>query len=128
MDHRHAQRGHSTRRFRITFRVSELEQSALRRAADRSGLQLSSYVRAAVLSVKPLRAARRPSVETTLLVRILDRLGTIASTVRALSLAFSVQSGVTLPTIERDLLRSLSELRALRPELLQGLGRRPPIA
>lgn len=124
MDHA----GASHRRFRITFRVSELEHQALKAAADNSGLQLSSYVRAAVLSAKPLRSARRPSVETTLLVRILDRLGTIASTMRVLSLMFTAQSGMCLPNIERDLLRSLAELRSLRPELLQALGRRPPPA
>ncbi|WP_143270867.1 plasmid mobilization protein [Bradyrhizobium brasilense] len=118
--------GAERRRFRITFRVSALEHETLTTAADKSGLQLSSYVRAAALSAKPLRAARRPSVEATLLVRVLDRLGTIASTLRALSLLYSARSGTALPTIERDLLRSLSELRLLRPELLLALGRRPP--
>jgi uncharacterized protein (DUF1778 family) len=117
--------GADRRRFRITFRVSALEHQTLKAAADNSGLQLSSFVRATVLAAKPLRSARRPSVETVLLVKVLDRLGIIASSMRALLLVFTVRSGVALPAVERDLSRTLSELRALRPELLHALGKRP---
>ena len=98
----------------------------MRDAADRAGLEVSSYVRATVLDSKPLRSARKPSVETALLVKVLDRLGKIASTIRALSLIFSAQSGQAMPVVERDLSRSLVELRKLRPELLAALGKRPP--
>jgi hypothetical protein len=119
---------HSTdgqrRRFRITIRVSSTERQTLDQEAARCGITLSAYARNALLRAKPLRTARRPSVEITLLVSVLDRLGTIASAIRAISLLFSVKSGVELASIERDLLRSLTELRALRPVLLQALGKR----
>jgi hypothetical protein len=112
------------RRFRITIRVSPKERETLDQEAARCGITLSAYARNALLEAKPLRSARRPSVETALLVSVLDRLGTLASAIRAISLLFSVKSGVELPSIERDLLRSLTELRALRPVLLQALGKR----
>lgn len=112
------------RRFRITIRVSFPERQVLDHEAARCGITLSAFARNALLSVKPLRSARKPSVETALLVSVLDRLGIIASAVHAISPLFSAKSGVTLPSIERDLLRSLTELRALRPVLLQALGKR----
>ena len=112
------------RRFRITIRVSGSERHALGQEAARCGITLSAYARNALLGTKPLRSARRPSVETTLLVSVLDRLGTIASAVHVISLLFAAKSGIAMPSIERDLLRSLTELRALRPVLLQALGKR----
>lgn len=114
------------RRFRITIRVSLSERQTVEAAASRTGITLSAYARHALLGAKPLRAARRPSVDVSLLVSVLDRLGGIASTMRAVSCLLSARAALALPSsMERDLARSLLELRALRPQLLRALGKRP---
>lgn len=114
------------RRFRITIRVTLSERQAVDAAASRSGITLSAYARHALLGAKPLRAARKPSVDMSLLVSVLDRLGGIASTIRAVSCMLSARAADALPPfMERDLARSLIELRSLRPQLLRTLGKRP---
>ncbi|WP_375414132.1 hypothetical protein [uncultured Bradyrhizobium sp.] len=112
------------RRYRITIRVSASERLGLDEAARRAGITLSAYARHALLGAKPLRAARRPSVEAALMVGLLDRLGGIASTMRALACMLNARTGETMPVLERDLSRSLIALRALRPQLLAALGKR----
>jgi hypothetical protein len=112
------------RRFRITIRLSSAERRWLDQEAERCGITLSAFARNALLCVKPLRSARRPSAQTSLLVRILDRLGTVVSALRGISLQFTATLGEDLPSVQRELLRTLAELRALRPPLLQALGKR----
>ena len=116
------------RRFRITIRVSFAERAALDEAARRSGITLSAHARRTLVDAKPLRASRRPSVEASLLVSVLDRLGCIASNLSCIACTLQVGSPASLPSTERDLARSLVELRNLRPLLLQVLGKRvkPP--
>lgn len=114
------------RRFRITIRVSLPERLSLDAAAVRCGITLSAYARHALLGAKPPRAARRPSVDSSLLVSVLDRLGGIATTMRAISCVLAAKTALALPeAMERDLARSLLELRTLRPQLLRALGKRP---
>jgi hypothetical protein len=108
------------RRFRITIRVTPKELAAIDGAAKRSGITVSAYARRVILGAKPLRAARRPSVEASLLVRVLDQLGRIVHQVATFNLP-----APKLGTTERDLSRCLTELRALRPLLLRALGKRP---
>lgn len=112
------------RRFRITIRITAGERQALLEAAQRACLTLSAHIRRLLTGARPPRAARRPPVEAALLVGALDRLGTIASTLTRI--ACTLQVGACLPGTERDLARSLTELRALRPILLQALGKRAP--
>jgi uncharacterized protein (DUF1778 family) len=117
--------GERQRRSRISIRVSVEERSALQQGASRSGLSLSGYVRCVLLGAKPLRAARRPRVETALLVQILDRLGVVASNLLQITAAISTGAYSLMPSCERDLSRCLLELRSLRPALLGALGKRP---
>jgi hypothetical protein len=115
-----------TRRFRITIRLSGIERQQLTEAAKRSGLTLSSYARSVLVGAKPQRAARRPAVETLLLVRALTRLGLIASALSDISAA-ARQAGTELclmPTTEREIARCLRELRPCRAQLMQALGRK----
>lgn len=118
------------RRLRITVRVSRTERAALDAAAERSALTLSAYARAILTSAKPLPAARRPPVEAALLARVLGQLGKIGSNLNQIAhAANSIASGVSLmPFSERELLRSLAELRTIRPQLLAALGRAPSSA
>ena len=114
------------RRFRITIRLSGIERQNLIDAARRSGLTFSSYARAVLVSAKPLRAARRPVVETVLLARVLTRLGIIASALSEIAAAARrAGSGLTLmPSTERELAHCLRELRPCRSQLMRALGRR----
>lgn len=115
------------RRFRITIRVSLAERTAIDRAAKRSGVTLSAYARRALVNAKPLRAARRPTVEASLLVGVLDRLGCVASNLTRIACTLEMGSTVSLPGAMRDLSRSLTERRTLRPLLLLALGKRVTI-
>ncbi len=114
--------GDPIRRFRITIRVSARERSAVEAAASRAGISLSAYTRRILLHAKPLLAARRPSVEASLLVRVLDQLGRIGAGIRRIEVA--LENGPVPDSTGRDLARSLAVLRALRPVLLRALGRR----
>jgi hypothetical protein len=112
------------RRFRITIRVSLIERATISAAAERCGVSLSAYARRVLVDAKPSRAARRPAVEASLLVSVLDRLGCVASDLRRITCALQACSSAVMPGTERDLARSLTELRNLRPVLLRALGRR----
>jgi hypothetical protein len=110
------------RRCRLSLRVSTPERSCVDAAAERAGLCLSDYLRRIVLGAPPLRARRRPPLETRLAAQLLVQLGAIASQLHAI-----MQSSGTPLTIstERDLARALSALRECRLRLLKMLGRRP---
>jgi hypothetical protein len=114
------------RRFRITIRLSSIERQQLTDAARGSGLTFSSYARAVLVSAKPLRAARRPVVETVLLARVLTRLGIVASALSEIAAAARrAGSELTLmPSTERELAYCLRELRPCRSQLMRALGRR----
>jgi hypothetical protein len=112
------------RRFRITLRVTADERRSLTVAARRSGLCLSAFIRLALLRVKPMRAARRPAVETELLAALLTSLGEIATLLHQIAKSVSVSGNSLLPSIERDLLRTLGSLRGLRSDLLRAMGRK----
>jgi hypothetical protein len=114
------------RRSRITIRLSSVERQQLTDAARRCGLTFSSYARAVLVGAKPLRAARRPAVETVLLARVLARLGVIASALSEIAItARSAASELTLlPSTERDLGHCLRELRPCRSQIMRALGRR----
>ena len=109
------------RRFcRVSLRVSLREKSTIETAATRAGYCLSDYLRRVVLAAKPLRARRRPPLESYLAARLLVQLGAIASELRAIARAATELT----PFIERELARSLDDLRDCRRWLLNALGRR----
>jgi hypothetical protein len=116
--------GERRRRFRITIRLASDERLAVHSAAIRRGVNVSAYARMVLLGVKPERAARRPAIDTTLVVQMLDRLGAIASSLIAVAVAAQTKSCILMPSFERDLYRCLRELRGLRPQLLKALGKR----
>lgn len=114
------------RRFRITVRLSAEERNALDAAAESSALTLSDYVRCVLTGSKPLPAARKPTVEASLLARVLARLGQTSSSLsRIADAAGKAPVGVPLmPFLERELLRTLTDLKACRSQLMDALGRR----
>jgi hypothetical protein len=116
----------SKRRYRICFRVTAVERQILDAAALNCGLKLSGYARAALVGAKPTRAARRPTVETVLLARLLAKLGLIASSLGDIATAARrAGSELTLlPSTERELAQCLRELRPCRSQIMRALGRK----
>jgi hypothetical protein len=113
------------RRYRITIRFSADEHSAIYRAAQRSCLTLSAWARRVLLAAKPDRAARRPPIEASLLVSLLDRLGRAVAQLAQIASALRSGQFAAMPGTERDLSRALRDVRALRPAVLRALGKRP---
>jgi hypothetical protein len=114
------------RRFRITIRLSGIERQHLSDSARRSGLTVSSYARAVLVGAKPLRAARRPVVETVVLARVLARLGIIASALSEIAAAARRAGNelTLMPSTERELAHCLRELRPCRSQIMRALGRK----
>ena len=113
------------RRLRISFRLTAQELAALTTSSRRAGLCISGYARLVLLGVKPPRAARRPTIETTLLARTLGELGKIGSNLNQIAHALNAKAlGIEImPFVERDLARALVELRQARRFVLKALGR-----
>jgi hypothetical protein len=112
---------HPRRFCRMSLRVSTRERTTIETAAGRAGLCLSDYLRRIVLAAKPLRARRRPALEAVLAARLLAQLGAITSELRTIARQTAAQ---LMPIVERDLARSLRELRECRTRLLRDLGRK----
>jgi uncharacterized protein (DUF1778 family) len=107
---------------RLSLRVSAQERSTVDAAAERAGLCLSDYFRRIVLGAPPLRARRRPALETHLAARLMVQLGAVTSQLRAIAQGLG---SPIMPFVERDLARALVELRDCRLRLMKMLGRRP---
>jgi hypothetical protein len=109
------------RRRRVSLRVSARERSSMETAADRAGLCLSDYLRRIVLAARPLRAKRRPPLETHLAARLLVQIGAVTTQLRTIA---SHLAAPLTPFVERDLARALAELRDCRARLMKMLGRK----
>ena len=112
---------HERRRRRVSLRVSARERSSIEVAAERAGLCLSDYLRRIVIAAKPLRARRRPALETHLAARLLLQLGAVTTQLRAIAGQIAAP---LMPFVERDLARALVELRDCRLRLMKMLGRK----
>jgi uncharacterized protein (DUF1778 family) len=110
------------RRRRLSLRVSARERSTLETAAERAGLCLSDYLRRILIAARPLRARRRPALETHLAAKLLVQLGALTAQLRAIAQNLGTP---LMPFVERDLARALVELRDCRRQLLKALGRKP---
>jgi hypothetical protein len=110
--------GSDTRQREITLkaRFSQAEAALIREQADRAGLSVAAVIRHAVLAEKPLRAARRPSVNHELAAQLLGTLGLLAASLREAELAG--QNVMAIEAAQRD----LAELRTL---LFEAMGRAP---
>ncbi|MGO3933074.1 plasmid mobilization protein [Rhodopseudomonas pseudopalustris] len=115
-----------TRRSRITIRLSTEERNRLDAAANNSAISLSDYVRCVLTDLQPLPAMKRPTVEMTLLARVLSELGKLASDLTAVARAARdpERRGMLTPFLERDLLRVINDLKPCRTLLLEALGKK----
>jgi hypothetical protein len=103
----------------IRVRVSAEEQAKARLRADRSGLSMSAYFRAAALDTKPLRAERQPAVNRQEVAKLIGELGKLRQSLKDAALvADRDRCAALIEGLERD----FWELRAL---CFEALGREP---
>ncbi len=103
----------------LSARFNEQEAEAIRQMADRAGVPVASFIRAATLNVPLPQAVRRPTVSHETAARLLGELGRIAETLRAASSAGAVD--LDNPHIAAAL-RDLAEMRTV---CFQAMGRQP---
>ncbi len=103
----------------LTARFNEQEADAIRQLADRAGLPVASFLRAAALNRVPVRAVRRPTVSHETAARLLGNLGRIAETLRAA--AHAGQLDPAEPTVAAAL-RDIAEMRTV---CFEAMGREP---
>jgi hypothetical protein len=65
----------------IGFRATPAEHAEIEAKAERSGVFVSSYVRAAVLNAPITRAARRPTVEVQAITRLQGEMNKVGSNI-----------------------------------------------
>jgi hypothetical protein len=88
MDALPAKRKRSETRHRqrqLTIRLDADEWRMLQTRAEQAGVSLAGYSRAVLLSAKPLRASRKPSVDTVQLAQTLAQLGKIGGNINQLA-------------------------------------------
>ena len=107
------------RRELLSARFNEQEATALRDAAARAGIPLSSYIRSTALGTPPPRATRRPTVNHQLTARLLGELGRIADELRRVA-----EAGDLTPS-NPEVAAALRDLAEMRAVCLEALGRRP---
>lgn len=107
------------RRTTLTARFNETEAETIRQMADRAGMTVASFLRAAALNRSPGRATRRPTVNHETAARLLGNLGRIAEALRTAAEAGQLHPAE--PTVAAAL-RDIAEMRAV---CFEAMGREP---
>ena len=102
------------------IRCTEQEQAAIKAAADRAGLGVGAFLRAAALGDAGPRAVRRPPIERKELARLLGHLGKVGSNINQLAYAYNRDR--TFPGLS-ELMAVRQDVGALRDALMKALGR-----
>jgi hypothetical protein len=106
----------------LSIRLSPEERADLTSRAERAGLSVGGYFRAAVLDVPLPRVSRRPSADRTELARLLGAVGKIGSNVN--QLAYVANTG-SWPD-SRLIAQAVADVRWMRDTLMLALGVTPP--
>lgn len=116
-----ARTGSDTRQRQTTLsaRFNEQEAEAIRQMADRAGVPVASYLRAAALNASLDRAVRRPTANHEVAARLLGNLGRIAETLRS-----SAQAGQCDPA-DPLIAAALRDIAEMRTVCFQAMGREP---
>ena len=103
----------------VQFRCTKEEHAAAEQLADRAGLALGAFARAAMLGSTGPRAQRRPPADHQALRQILGHLGSIGNNLN--QIAYKLNSGqqASLPEL-KGCLRGYLELR---DAIFQALGK-----
>lgn len=103
------------RRTTLSARFNDQEAEAIRLSADRAGLPVASFLRAAALNRPLPHAVRRPTVSHQVAARLLGELGRIAEALRA---------GKADPA-DPHIAAALRDLAEMRSVCFEALGRSP---
>jgi len=102
------------------IRCTEEERAAIKAAADRAGLGVGAFLRAAALGDAGPRAVRRPPIERKELARLLGHLGKVGSNLNQLAHAYNGRG--QMPALA-ELTAMREQVKELRDALLAALGR-----
>ena len=102
------------------IRCTEAERAAIKAAADRAGLGVGAFLRAAALGDAGPRAVRRPPIERKELARLLGHLGKVGSNLNQLAHAFN---GLGRTPTLAELNRICEYVSEMRNALMTALGR-----
>lgn len=116
-DKRHRQK-------RLTIRFDDNEWEAIQTRATDAGVSVAGYSRAVILNTKPLRASRKPSVDTVHLAQTLAQLGKIGSNVNQLAKLAHLGGWPD----HDDLATASAAVRNACDSVLRALGFTPPVA
>lgn len=116
-----ARSGSSSRQRQQTLsaRFNDQEAEAIRLRADRAGVPVASFIRAAALNAPLPRAIRRPTVNHEMAARLLGELGRIAEVLRTASAAGHVDPA------DPHMAAALRDLAEMRTVCFQAMGREP---
>jgi hypothetical protein len=109
----------SRKRF-VSVRCLPEEYAKIEAAAEKAGLAIGPYVRAAAIGSRGPRAKRRPRVETRALAQALGLLGRLGSNVNQLARIANTRGD--LPA-KNELAGIMREVRAMRDALMEALDR-----
>ncbi len=105
----------------LTVRLSPAERADLASRAERAGLSVGGYFRAAVLASPLPRSSRRPPADATELARLLAAVGKIGSNVN--QLAYVANTGGWPDS--RAIAEAATDIRWMRDTLMLALGVKP---
>jgi hypothetical protein len=104
----------------IPVRCTAVERAAIKAVADKAGLSVGAFLRAAALGDAGPRSVRRPPIERKELARLLGHLGKVGSNLNQLAHAFNSRGRVPG-------LAELNDIRSyvgqMRDALMAALGR-----
>lgn len=104
----------------IPVRCTADERAAIKAVADKAGLSVGAFLRAAALGDAGPRAVRRPPIERKELARLLGHLGKVGSNINQLAYAFNSRGRV--PALA-ELNRIREYVGEMRDALMTALGR-----
>ena len=100
-------------------RLTDAEFAAVSEKADKAGLAVAAFMRAAAIGNPGPRARRRPVVEKELLIRALGLHGRYGNNMNQIARTGNAGNPVDLP----ELLRALEEWGQIRDAISQALGK-----
>jgi hypothetical protein len=104
----------------VPVRCTAEERAAIKAVADKAGLSVGAFLRAAALGNAGPRAVRRPPIERKELARLLGHLGKVGSNLNQLAHAFNSRGRV--PGLA-ELERIRGDVGEMRAALMKALGR-----
>jgi hypothetical protein len=104
----------------VPVRCTAEERLAIKAVADKAGLSVGAFLRAAALGDAGPRAVRRPPIERKELARLLGHLGKVGSNLNQLAHAFNSRGRV--PGLA-ELERIRGDVGEMRDALIRALGR-----